>query len=389
MKKQLLLITLLLTTFFSFGQVPTSERDALIALYDSTDGANWTNNTNWNTVEPVSSWFGITVENISGQDHVTEIDLDHNNLLGNIPSEIGNFLNLKILYLYFNNLTGNIPSELGNISTLEKFSFWNNNLSGDVPLEIYNLTNLTAFILDNNNLTGEIPSQIGNLINLTTYSVSNNSFNGPIPSEINNLSNLIHLHLDNNNFVGSFPEIPSLTSLKYLYTYNNQFTNTLNLSDAISIIDIDISNNSFNTLDIRNGHNTNLYSGSFNAQNNPNLTCIFVDDAGYSTTNWTNIDATTTFVETQVECDALLSVSDESFESSLVLYPNPTSGILNIENNENITIKKIIILNTLGQKIINNQIENNIDISNLPNGIYYISIESINGNKASYKIIKE
>jgi hypothetical protein len=33
----------------------------------------------------------------------------------------------------------------------------------------------------------------------------------------------------------------------------------------------------------------------FIATNNPNLTCIQVDDAAYSTTNWTNIDAAASF----------------------------------------------------------------------------------------------
>jgi len=46
---------LLISTFFtllligfagaSYAQVPQIERDALIALYNSTDGANWTDNT--------------------------------------------------------------------------------------------------------------------------------------------------------------------------------------------------------------------------------------------------------------------------------------------------------------------------------------------------------
>ena len=31
----------------SYAQVPQIERDALIALYNSTDGANWTDNTGW------------------------------------------------------------------------------------------------------------------------------------------------------------------------------------------------------------------------------------------------------------------------------------------------------------------------------------------------------
>ena len=51
-------------------------------------------------------------------------------------------------------------------------------------------------------------------------------------------------------------------------------------------------NNQLNSLDVRNGNNTNVYW--FKAQNNPNLTCIQVDNAAYSSGQsvWTdNIDA--------------------------------------------------------------------------------------------------
>ena len=40
----------------------------------------------------------------------------------------------------------------------------------------------------------------------------------------------------------------------------------------------------------------------FNSTTNPNLTCIYVDDAPYSTTNWTNIDPASTFVDNEAEC---------------------------------------------------------------------------------------
>ena len=32
------------------------EREALLALYNSTDGANWTDNTNWGTGADLSTW---------------------------------------------------------------------------------------------------------------------------------------------------------------------------------------------------------------------------------------------------------------------------------------------------------------------------------------------
>ena len=48
---------------------------ALVDLYHSTNGANWTHNDNWLT-GPVSTWYGITISN----DRVTIVDLYPNNL---------------------------------------------------------------------------------------------------------------------------------------------------------------------------------------------------------------------------------------------------------------------------------------------------------------------
>ena len=38
------------------------DRDALVALYNATDGDNWTNNTNWLSDEPLGQWYGVTTD---------------------------------------------------------------------------------------------------------------------------------------------------------------------------------------------------------------------------------------------------------------------------------------------------------------------------------------
>ena len=53
-------ITFCFSANSSFAQVPQIERDALIVLYDSTNGNNWNNNTDWLSAD-VSTWYGITV----------------------------------------------------------------------------------------------------------------------------------------------------------------------------------------------------------------------------------------------------------------------------------------------------------------------------------------
>ncbi|MER2529260.1 MAG: hypothetical protein ABTR07_15155 [Candidatus Competibacter denitrificans] len=43
--------------------IPLAERDALIALYNSTDGDNWTIKTNWNGAAGTEcTWAGVTCD---------------------------------------------------------------------------------------------------------------------------------------------------------------------------------------------------------------------------------------------------------------------------------------------------------------------------------------
>ena len=93
--------------------VTAVDTEPLVALYNATDGANWTNNTNWLTNEAISEWHGVTT-NSDGR--VTRLQLNNNQLTGPIPAELGNLANLQRLFLYGNMLTGPIPAALGNLA---------------------------------------------------------------------------------------------------------------------------------------------------------------------------------------------------------------------------------------------------------------------------------
>ncbi|WP_100613657.1 T9SS type B sorting domain-containing protein [Confluentibacter citreus] len=81
----------------------------------------------------------------------------------------------------------------------------------------------------------------------------------------------------------------------------NNITNfDVSKNSNISWLDIDYNNLCY--LNIKNGNNTNIES--YSSINNPFLSCIFVDNIAYSSTNWTNIDAASNFVTNQTECDA-------------------------------------------------------------------------------------
>lgn len=83
-------------------------------------------------------------------------------------------------------------------------------------------------------------------------------------------------------------------------------------------------------------------------------------------------------------------LSSDSFNvSSVKLYPNPTSNILNIEANAN--VQNVIVYNVLGQEVMNRETNGtsiSLDVSSFNNGIYVIKT-LIDGNVSSTKFIKE
>lgn len=85
------------------------QRDALVALYEATNGDNWINNTNWCTDKPINQWYGITSTE-SGE--VTALCLQNNNLTGHLPTALADLESVSNLELYNNQLTGEVPQEV-------------------------------------------------------------------------------------------------------------------------------------------------------------------------------------------------------------------------------------------------------------------------------------
>ena len=99
---------------FLYRMAPWLDRHALIALYNATDGPNWTNNTNWATTKPLDQWHGVRTDQAGG---VTALHLTGNRLQGTIPHALTNLTRLQTLELSANVLTGCIPQPLQNIPT--------------------------------------------------------------------------------------------------------------------------------------------------------------------------------------------------------------------------------------------------------------------------------
>ena len=235
---------------------PASDRDILIALYETTDGPNWLNSDNWLTDAPLGEWYGVDTD-ASGR--VVRLDLagmwDSENsqwirhgLSGAIPAELGGLANLETLSLRNNELTGPIPAELGGLAHLEGLSLENNELTGPIPAELGGLANLERLSLGLNELSGPIPADLGGLANLHTLSLWNNELTGPIPAELGGLANLGTLWLNFNQLSGPIPpELGDLANVSQLGLAQNALSGPIppELGGLANLDNLDLGYNQF------------------------------------------------------------------------------------------------------------------------------------------------
>ena len=200
-------------------------RDALVALYNATNGPGWKNQENWLSEAPLDQWYGVLTD--SGGSPI-RLDLSDNRLVGPIPPQLGNLSSLIHLNLYGNQLSGPIPPKLGSLSELVYLWLSENQLTGPIPPELGDLSGLISLWLSENQLTGPIPPELGSLSELEALELRVNELTGPIPPELGNLSKLIALTLNGNQLRGPIPpELGNLSKLFWLRISDNQLTGSI------------------------------------------------------------------------------------------------------------------------------------------------------------------
>ena len=158
--------------------VEPSDRGALVSLYRSAGGANWSERRNWLTQAPLGEWHGVTVDQAG---RVIRLELAENNLAGPIPPQIAQLTQLRRLELENNTLDGRIPPGIGRLTLLNYLDLARNSLTGEIPPEIGELTAMTTMNLGTNRLSGRIPPEIGKLTRLTWLNLGQNDLTGEIP----------------------------------------------------------------------------------------------------------------------------------------------------------------------------------------------------------------
>ena len=163
--------------------IPISEREALLALFDQTNGYQWHVYDGWTDKWGTEcNWYGITCT--SNRTHVEKIILPTNALSGSIPATLANLTYLTELDLHGNLLIGELPGSIGNVSTLKEIDLSYNQIDSNLPEEWGHLDKLLHLNLAHNKLKGNIPSTYGNIAYLQSIQLNSNRLSGSIPNEI-------------------------------------------------------------------------------------------------------------------------------------------------------------------------------------------------------------
>lgn len=215
--------------------VPGSERQALLDLYASTNGAGWTNRSGWGgTAGTECGWYGVQCD--TAQEHVWSIDLQQNNLTGSLPSLVA-LTGLLRFNASDNHLSGAIPRLTG-MTSLATFRVSGNQLSGQLP-DLSGLNSLVWFSADENRLTGSIPSLQG-LPRLRTIEISINQLSGSLPALKG--TGLAYFGAGRNRLVGSIAELPE--SIQWFVVSGNQLSGSLPaLGNLANLVVLDVSDN--------------------------------------------------------------------------------------------------------------------------------------------------
>lgn len=213
---------------------------ALMQLFDSTDGDQWSFKIDWqrgksgDSCDPCyfegSPWYGIECND---SNRVVKIDLSNNKLKGELPDldlpyleelevssndligplrDFQNMPALKFLNTSHNDLSGPIP----NFSNLENLEFWGSihtNLTGDFP-SLDGLPNIRFIDIGNNLLDGTIP-EIRDKPFLELFYVNSNMLTGPIPT-FTNCNALLEIFVMSNNLTGPIPDFATHSNLSEL-----------------------------------------------------------------------------------------------------------------------------------------------------------------------------
>ena len=297
---------------------------------------------NWNTKKDASAIYSsdacpviipyTLIPDSNFEDKLIALGIDKDGKNGKVATlSIVSLTSLNVSNSNIADLTG-----IGEFTSLTTFDCTNNLLK---TIDISKNLALTNLNVSKNQLTNLSVSK--NLL-LNTLNCSNNAISNIDVSKNTLLSNL------NCNYNSiSILDVSKNAKLSVLNCSFNKIIN-LDISKNLILKELECSNNNLYSLNLKNGNNSNMERVIFgNFTSNPNLTCIQVDNATYSTTNWIAKDATANYSEDCIPFIKYTLIPDNNFEKKLISL-GIDSGVIDgkVETSKIATLTSLYISNS-------------------------------------------
>jgi len=366
---------------------------------------------------------------IGGLSNLYDIYLDNNQLSGSIPPEIGELSNLGAIGLSGNQLSGSIPAEIGKFSPLQYLNLRDNQLSGAVPVELGNLYSLGEIDLSSNLLT-DLPDL--SALRVWGLHVSDNKFtfediepniNLPIdyspqakvgtvvhliPSAgekvdlvitVGGTANTYQWYKDGAAITGATDSIYTIAAYDASQdkgTYYCEIKNTIATALTLTSYNyyIGVSPTTYNITATADPAAGGTVTGAGTYNDGETATVTATANTGYQFANWTengkivSVDAAYSFTVSEdrtlvANFTVATTIPEVTDNSSFVVYPNPTTGRVNIRFS-NISIEKqsdikLYLIDNSGRRTAlevsglgSDEIQT--DIGNNKRGFYYLQL---------------
>ncbi|XP_016174628.2 leucine-rich repeat extensin-like protein 6 [Arachis ipaensis] len=134
---------------------------------------------------------------------VAGIDLNHGNIAGSLPQQLGLLTDLALFHINSNRFCGSVPTTFNGLKLLFELDVSNNDLSGPFPEVVLCLPSLKYLDIRFNNFHGAIPTRLFDL-KLDALFINNNNFQFSLPENFGNSTASV-IVFANNNLRGCFP----------------------------------------------------------------------------------------------------------------------------------------------------------------------------------------
>lgn len=87
-----------------------------------------------------------------------------------------------------------------------------------------------------------------------------------------------------------------------------------------------------------------------------------------------HVDNNVVYVNPAYDVCDVDDIDESSINNSISIYPNPTKDVVKVLNNSNLNISKIEIIDLLGRTVASAKNSDEINVSNLPEGQYFVKL---------------